>query len=322
MDKLYTASTYILIFFVYCFIGWVWECAIKSVGARKPVNSGFLTGPWLPIYGCGAYLMLAASYPADGNPALTFIFGGAAATIMELLTGLTMEKLFAVRYWDYTKYPLNVKGYICLPVTLLWGAFSVLLVYVIHPPVAELMFGIPAPVSIPLSAVLSALFVVDFVHSTRTALSLKATLEALRSRVDMTGKLTLAAEKLGEKVSLGRESGFGLDALRRESARLSDALAERFDARIPDEERKILGEVSELLSDIKKSNAELRTRLEALKPERKSMMSLLSRSPSVKSREFGDLLQRLRELPDTDEIFRRRGKNKDDDKEEEKKKDK
>ncbi|MCD7776816.1 MAG: putative ABC transporter permease [Firmicutes bacterium] len=304
MEALYTVSTYVLIFFIYCFIGWVWETIIRSANARRYVNSGFLTGPWLPIYGCGAVLMLAASYPANGIPALTFVFGGAAATVMELLTGLTMEKLFAVRYWDYTKYPLNVKGYICLPVTLLWGAFSLLLVYVINPPVEAFMFMLPSYVSIPTALILAVLFVADIIHSTKAALAIKASLETLRSCLDVTGKLTLAAEKLGERMSVSNESLIvELDALKREREKLSAALTSKLNRHMTDDERRILGEASELLSEIKKSNAELRERLERLRPRRRSIKSLLSRNPLAISSKYGGLLERLREVSSSDELF-------------------
>ena len=54
-----------------------------------------------------------------------------------------MEKLFHVRYWDYSEKLFNINGHICLLSSLTWGVFSVLLVKFINPPIASLINSIP-----------------------------------------------------------------------------------------------------------------------------------------------------------------------------------
>ena len=53
----YTVSQWFLFFFIYCFIGWVWESCYVSAKSGKWVNRGFLHGPALPIYGSGAIVL-------------------------------------------------------------------------------------------------------------------------------------------------------------------------------------------------------------------------------------------------------------------------
>ena len=48
---IYTTGQWVLLFFFYCFCGWVWESCYVSLCQRHWVNRGFLHGPLLPIYG-------------------------------------------------------------------------------------------------------------------------------------------------------------------------------------------------------------------------------------------------------------------------------
>ena len=140
---LYSLSQWLLFFFFYCFCGWVWESCYVSAKRRQWVNRGFLHGPMLPIYGTGAIIILLAAIPVRENPALVFLLGMLAATALEYVTGAAMEALFKVRYWDYSQQPFNLGGHICLTCSLAWGAFSVLLVRFLHPPVEALVLRLP-----------------------------------------------------------------------------------------------------------------------------------------------------------------------------------
>ena len=50
--------------------------------------------------------------------------GAGSITLVELLTGLLVNRDHHV--WDYRQLPLNYRGQICLPFTLLWVPVSVL----------------------------------------------------------------------------------------------------------------------------------------------------------------------------------------------------
>ena len=110
----YTPGQWALLFFFYCFCGWVWESCYVSAKQRQWVNRGFLHGPLLPIYGSGAIIILFVTLPVADNLWLVYVLGMLAATLLEYVVGAVMEQLFKVRYWDYTKQPCNLHGYICL----------------------------------------------------------------------------------------------------------------------------------------------------------------------------------------------------------------
>ena len=110
----YTAIQWLFFFYFYCFFGWCFESTYVSLKSRKLVNRGFCRGPFLPLYGSGAIMMLVVSMPFQDNLVLVYIAGCIGATVLEYVTGVTMEALFKVRYWDYSKNKFNFQGHICL----------------------------------------------------------------------------------------------------------------------------------------------------------------------------------------------------------------
>lgn len=191
---IYTTGQWVLLFFFYCFCGWVWESCYVSVCQRRWVNRGFLHGPLLPIYGSGAILILFVTLPAANHLWLVYVLGLVAATALEYVTGAVMERLFGVRYWDYSKHWCNLNGYICLSSSIAWGFFSVLLVRFIHPPVGRLLADVPSFLVDPAALVLTIAFTVDVVRSTQEALDLREMLTRLAEENEDIRRLARRAE--------------------------------------------------------------------------------------------------------------------------------
>lgn len=190
----YTTDQWILFFFFYCLCGWIWESCYVSARQHHWVNRGFLHGPLLPIYGSGTIIILLSTIRVQESLVLIYLFGMVAATVLEYFTGAAMESLFKVRYWDYSNQKLNLHGYICLSSTLAWGVFSILLVKVIHPPIAALLLKIPLAWAEPLAFVLVAGTTVDAVQSTRAALDLREMLTKLTEENEDLRRLAKRAE--------------------------------------------------------------------------------------------------------------------------------
>ena len=138
----YSMTQWLAFFFIYCFFGWCFESVYVSVHEHRWVNRGFMTGPYIPLYGSGAVLMLFLTIPVRGNYLLMYIVGAIGATVLEYITGTVMENLFGVRYWDYTDKKFNFRGRICLEATVLWGFFTLVMVEVIQPPVEHMVMMI------------------------------------------------------------------------------------------------------------------------------------------------------------------------------------
>ena len=190
----YTAGQWALLFYFYCLCGWVWESCYVSACQRRWVNRGFLHGPLLPIYGSGAIIILFAVIPVEDNLYLVWLFGMIAATALEYATGAAMERLFKVRYWDYSKQKFNLNGHICLTSSIAWGFFSILLVRFIHPPVGRLLARVPALVVDPAALALTAAFTADLVCSVQAALDLRDVLTRLTEENEELRRLARRAE--------------------------------------------------------------------------------------------------------------------------------
>ena len=132
-----TIETWFLWLMIYSIIGWVYESTICSIGHRKLINRGFLNGPYCPIYGTGAVLVLLVLGRIQ-NPVLLLFAGAVVTCSLEYLTSWLMEKLFHARWWDYSKRKFNIGGRVCLIGAVVFGAFSVVLVLVLHPFVKSL----------------------------------------------------------------------------------------------------------------------------------------------------------------------------------------
>ena len=187
---------WVFILFIYSFFGWIWETSFKSIQKRKFINRGFLNGPWLPIYGFGALIILFVTLPVQDNFVLVFLFGAIVASIFEFLVGYGMEKLFHARYWDYSHLPLNIKGYIALPISLVWGLFSLILVNIIDVPISRFVAQFSATQLIVLDIILAVLFEIDVVLSVIQALDLKTILKNLDLPLENRNKILNKAEKI------------------------------------------------------------------------------------------------------------------------------
>jgi len=175
----YTLQQWLLFFFIYCFLGWCWESAYVSVRKKHWVNRGFLKGPFLPIYGSGALAVLVATLPVRGYPVLVYVFGLIGATLLELVTGICMERLFHVRYWDYSNQKFNFKGHICLSSSVAWGFFSLAMIYGFHKPIENLVWGLPNWMTDISALILTAVVAGDFAVSFKTAMELRDILDGM-----------------------------------------------------------------------------------------------------------------------------------------------
>lgn len=210
----YNLVQWMFIFYFYCFVGWCIESAYVSVMSRKPVNRGFMRGPFLPLYGSGAVMMLLVSSPFQDNLFLVFIAGCVGATVLEYITGVTMETLFKIRYWDYSDQPFNFQGHVCLGTSLAWGGLTILMTRFVHKPVEMLVLAIPTKALNAATLLLTIYIVSDFAISFKAAMDLKNILikmekakeEMVRIQKRLDDLITATGEGLSSKKTAFTES--------------------------------------------------------------------------------------------------------------------
>jgi len=169
-----------------------------------------MRGPFLPLYGSGAIMMLVVSIPFQDNIVLTYVAGCIGATVLEYVTSVVMEALFKVRYWDYTRLPFNIKGRVCLGTTLAWGLLTVLMTEIVHVPVEAFVFSIPDKVLNVSTLALTVCIVADFSLSFKAAVDLREILfkmeqvkeEMVRIQKRLSAILSAANQEEGGKEAL------------------------------------------------------------------------------------------------------------------------
>ena len=158
----------ILIFFFFFFVGWCIEVTLKYFEFGRFINRGFLTGPWLPIYGSGAVLCTVGVQglaPLESGYGTTFVICFVLCGVLEYMTSFVMEKRFHARWWDYSKKPMNLHGRVWIGNLILFGLGGVLIVHVFDPLLYRLFAVISLPVRELMALILSAVIAADFVMS-------------------------------------------------------------------------------------------------------------------------------------------------------------
>ena len=319
----YTWLQWIFFFYLYCFLGWVWESCYVSAKKKHWVNRGFLHLPLLPIYGSGAIVVLFVSLPIRDNPVLVYFAGAAAATVLELVVGLAMEQLFKVKYWDYSNQKFNYKGVICLSSTLFWGVLSVFLMEVAQKPIERAVLSLSTPLLTSIVAVISVAFIYDTIISVKAALDLakvltsiekakEAMAEELRNMEEKAAAfMDEARENLEVRVDDARES---LELRREQSMENREEFKKDLAARVDDarenltlrreqsrEEREARKDAArQYMEDYQRRKEEFvvaqQERLDALMEKAYQVSKgAAKRNPGMSSRRFGESIQRLRD---------------------------
>lgn len=206
-----------LYFIFYSFLGWGMETIYCSVMERHFVPRGFLYGPLCPIYGGGVLMMICWFQPLMGNPVLFYLVATVCMSAWEYFVGWFLETTTHMKYWDYSMYKFNLKGRICLWVCLMWGALSFLVLYFIHPPVAELLDRIPLIQRYVLDGFLLGALTFDSI----------ATIYQLARTSQLMGKLQQAGDELRLQLHLGRVEF--TDRLEEARDRLDDLIPDELD---------------------------------------------------------------------------------------------
>ncbi|SHM26006.1 putative ABC transporter permease [Ruminococcus flavefaciens] len=184
-------------FVIYAFFGWCLEVVYQAVEHGKFINRGFLNGPYCPIYGFGVIIVYGALEPLKENILILYFGAVMLTTALELITGFLLEKIFDQKWWDYSHERFNLKGYICIKFSLLWGVACLVTVRLIHPAVNKFVDKLPHIVGIPILVVFFIGFISDMIITILAIIHIKKKLKLLDSISDEMRKIS---DKTGEKI--------------------------------------------------------------------------------------------------------------------------
>ena len=168
-------------FVIYSFLGWVLESIVRTICERKIINTGFLIGPFCPIYGFGAIIMILFLDGFKNNILLLFFVSVIVLTLWEYVVGVLLEKLFHTKYWDYSDHKFNYKGRICLTNSIAWGILGVLFINYIHPFIIRMLSYIDFIYVAVIACVIAFILLVDAIISIIKVKNIKTTFEKIEN---------------------------------------------------------------------------------------------------------------------------------------------
>ena len=311
LQHLNHAAALFLLFLLYSALGWCGEMVYCSIGQGKLCEKrGFLNGFLCPIYGFGALLVLWALRGGCDSPILTFFLGAILTSAVEYFTSWLMEKLFHMRWWDYSRYKFQIHGRVCLLNSTLFGLLCVALCHLVHPEVMKFIrFLMARRVALPLAAVLFVLFAADVVLSVRSAIQIGNRLEKLHALQDeLQEKLEeLLAQQRERAADWREERQARVDAWRAQQARSADELREKVSAELSQRRSQAAQRRQARLDALAELRGESRQRWESQKAEYQRRMKellngqdaferrLLRSYPSLRSERHAEALEALKE---------------------------
>ena len=182
---------------IYSCLGWCCEVAFAALKTGKFVNRGFLNGPVCPIYGFGVLSVVLVLEPVKDNLLLLFFGSMVFTSLLEFIAGFAMERIFHDKWWDYSNNPFNIKGYICLEFSIIWGIACVLVVDVIHPIIMKLVNAVPHTLGLWLMAALYVILAADAVLTLVELLKLPKRFKAME---ELEAAITAVSDAMGENI--------------------------------------------------------------------------------------------------------------------------
>lgn len=202
--KIFELITY---FIVYSFLGWLIESIYRSIGEKKLINTGFLTGPFCPIYGIGAIIMFLFLEDFESKPILLFFIAIVILSAWEYLVGVWLEKVFHTKYWDYSDHKFNIKGRVCLTNSIYWGILGVVFVKFIHPFMQKILGKVNTTLLISIISVVSVGLIIDIIVSIMKMKNISVKLQ----KIEQLNKEI--KEKLAEIRNIKKEKETGIESI-------------------------------------------------------------------------------------------------------------
>lgn len=168
-------------FFVYAITGWLIETFYRSFSALHFINPGFFNGPYLPIYGFSALIILTIHHVMDYNVFYTVILGTLLITLLEYITGSIAQTYMGVQLWDYTDQKYHINGLVSLRFTIYWAVLLLMFLKVLHPIMNTLIMSMTHQQKVWFCSMMLALVFYDTLSASALYTNLKSSVGTLRT---------------------------------------------------------------------------------------------------------------------------------------------
>lgn len=305
-------------FLTYSLIGWAVEVVYHAVTQGKVINRGFLAGPVCPVYGFGMLIVFGVidavggttvDHIADAHGVVIFFCGMILASLVEFIGGWGLYHAFHARWWDYSKKPFNLGGYVCLEFSIYWGLGALLVVRILHPVVHHASAGlIPEKWGWPLIAFLYVVYAADFVVTVMIVMGLNKRLAELdKLRASMSVVSNDLSEKIGtqtlesmQRLDEGRVKASLAKAELRDTVGEKRTEAEQALARQKQKAAQTFSNVEQRAEQMRESTS---AALENAKTAAKASMEARSEANALKRKETEERIRELRKAMTSGPVF-------------------
>ena len=136
---------------IYCYI------TTGVLESRK----GLIWGPFCPVYGVGATILIITLNKYKNSPIKLFIYGVLMGSLIEYILSYSMEAIYKVRFWDYTYTNMHINGRICVPYSIMWGILSLILIKICKPIIDNLINKIKENIRNKLELIFIIFIIID-----------------------------------------------------------------------------------------------------------------------------------------------------------------
>lgn len=194
-----------LLFIIYSIIGYFVEVFYIYLASKLlNFNRGFLIGPYLPIYGASVICMIVYLKPYKDDLIVLFILSTVVCTIIEYVASYVLEKIFKLRWWDYSHLSFNINGRVCLKNSVLFGIGSIVVTKVINPLLERGLTRIPHWLIITISSIILVIFITDIIISFIAVFNIKTEVNKYAKK-DATEAIKKEVEKFLQEHSFLRK---------------------------------------------------------------------------------------------------------------------
>ncbi len=182
-----------ILFIIYSILGWSLEVLLSLYEHKRFVNRGFLIGPYCPIYGAGSILLTLLLTNYENNIIILFILSMVICGILEYFVSFILEKIFKLRWWDYTNMKFNINGRICLETLVIFGIFGILLIKITNPFLLNILNQFNSNFLVIIAIILMSIFIVDIIISSNIVFNIKTITR--NTKKDSTEEISNAIKK-------------------------------------------------------------------------------------------------------------------------------
>lgn len=122
---------YFFAFIIMSICGWIMELIYSSITMHRLNIPGFLYGPWCPIYGTGAVIIMSMCDDKNILKKIGKIF--IVTTTLEYMVSVLLEMIVGIKWWDYSNEFLNINGRVCLLYSVYWVVIGLVILKYIKP---------------------------------------------------------------------------------------------------------------------------------------------------------------------------------------------